>query len=315
MEDAASGSGSRAVEDTASPPPPPPPHTKTGPPPPSHTKTAPPPHTKTAPPPHTKTALPPHTTTAPPPPPPPRTTAPPPPANAPRLTAPPPRTTAPPPPANAPLPTSAAGDSIPPCPAEAKQWFKDVYKEITAKDLGDSYNAVLRLLIDLERVYRWEVGAVRGLSTTNRPQQVATWVNLGRGGRGGWISNGVGPPIESLTIFDDLWWKWWGGMQPEWRVADAGTPGRFTRDRYPTKKADWACLRHPGKNGFLTVVATLYWWGKATDRERNSEDRASWAEAVTDVKWILRGLLAAQRGDSDGGDGGTENETDQLSSE
>ncbi|KAJ7664353.1 hypothetical protein DFH06DRAFT_986198 [Mycena polygramma] len=272
MEDAASGSGSRAVEDTASPPPPPPPHTKT----------APPPHTKTAPPPPANARLPP--------PPPPRTTAPPPPANAPR-------------------------DSIPPCPAEAKQWFKDVYKEITAKDLGDSYNAVLRLLIDLERVYRWEVGAVRGLSMTNRPQQVTTWVNLGRRGRGGWISNGVGPPIESLAIFDDLWWKWWGGMQPEWRVADAGTPGRFTRDHYPTKKADWACLRHPGKNGFLTVVATLYWWGKATDRERNGEDRASWAEAVTDVKWILRGLLAAQRGDSDGGDGGTENETDQLGSE
>ncbi|KAJ7666206.1 hypothetical protein DFH06DRAFT_947253, partial [Mycena polygramma] len=166
------------------------------------------------------------------------------------------------------------------------------YAEVSKKDLGDSFNAVLRLFIELERGYGWTVGAVRGLSPTNRPSQVASWVSLGHGGRGGWISNGVGPKIESLAVFDRAWWAWWKELQPKWRGQDGGRPGRFTRDTYPPRRKDnWSSLRHPGQNGILSLVATLYWWGKAVEQMGEREDRESWAEAVTDVKWMLRGLL------------------------
>ncbi|KAJ7649147.1 hypothetical protein DFH06DRAFT_918972, partial [Mycena polygramma] len=212
-----------------------------------------------------------------------------------------PNDTAPPvPPNGAPAPPNIAppplndtspANGAPAPPNEAEAWFKARYAEVSKKDLGDSFNAVLRLFIELERGYRWTVGAVRGLSSTNRPSQVASWVSLGRGGRGGWISNGVGPKIVSLAVFDAAWWAWWKELQPKWRVQDGGRPGRFTRDTYPPRrKENWSSLRHPGQNGVLSLVATLYWWGKAVEQAGEREDRESWAEAVTDVKWMLRGL-------------------------
>jgi hypothetical protein len=60
-------------------------------------------------------------------------------------------------------------------------------------------------------------------------------------------------------------------------------------------KEDWAPLRHPGQNGALGIVATLYWWGKKVAEGGEREDHESWAEAVRDVKWMLNGLLAAER--------------------
>ncbi|KAJ6450441.1 hypothetical protein C8R47DRAFT_937340, partial [Mycena vitilis] len=228
------------------------------------------------------------------PPPPPPQTAPP---RPPPRTSPPPipsrqeqpsGTSRPPPPSRTDQPTA-----IPGCPTDAAAWFSAIYREISVQALGDSYNAVLSLLIELERGYGWKLGAPRGLTAANRPGQVSTWVGLGRGARGGWISNGVGPQIDSLAVYDAAWWKWWGGMQPTWRKKDAGKPGRFTREAYPTgaqaNKAAWASLRHLGQNGVVTLAATLYWWGKAV-KAGGAEDRESWAEAVTDVKWMLRGL-------------------------
>ncbi|KAJ7735077.1 hypothetical protein DFH07DRAFT_967307 [Mycena maculata] len=43
------------------------------------------------------------------------------------------------------------------------------------------------------------------------------------------------------------------------------------------------------------LIATLYWWGVKLGKEGGQEERESWVEAVTDVKWMLHGLLAAEK--------------------
>ncbi|KAJ7678248.1 hypothetical protein DFH06DRAFT_975852 [Mycena polygramma] len=240
-----------------------------------------------------------------PPPPPPNIQPPPPPPNT-QPAPPPPNIQPPPPPPNMQPPLR----DIPPCPSDASAWFQGVYGEITKAELGDTYNGLLRLLIGVERSYGFIVGSPRGLTSTNRPIQVSKWVGQGRGLRGGWMSNGVGPTIDSVAVFDAEWWKWWGAMQPGWRVKDVGTPGRFTRGTYAAAdKANWASLRHPGQNGIVSLVATLYWWGKAVQKG-GREERESWAEAVADVKWMVKGLLKVV----EEGGGETENESDQLRS-
>ncbi|KAJ6493870.1 hypothetical protein DFH09DRAFT_946897 [Mycena vulgaris] len=238
----------------------------------------------------------------PPPPPPPPPNMPPPPPNAPP---PPPLPAqqkapdAPPPPPNAPPPRSqkeSNDDVIPPCPPDAPSWFKAVYREILGelmgKNLGGIFHSLLRVFVQIERGHKWQkIG--RKLSTVNRPSEVGTWVTAGRGGQGGATAKGVGPAMRAIAVFEREWWVWWGGLQPPWRVADRGKPGRFARDVYPTPSGEnWDTLCHPGQNGLLCLVASLYWWGKTVVGGERKE-REGWAEAVIDVKWMLKGLVAA----------------------
>ncbi|KAJ7021244.1 hypothetical protein C8F04DRAFT_1274013 [Mycena alexandri] len=100
-----------------------------------------------------------------------------------------------------------------------------------------------------------------------------------------------GPTIESLAVYDERWWKWWGTLQPEWRVGEEGKAGRFARASYPPHAREkWASLRLPGPNGLLGVVATLYWWGKVVKEKGEQKDTESWGEAVADVEWMVKGL-------------------------
>ncbi|KAK6977646.1 hypothetical protein R3P38DRAFT_2580004 [Favolaschia claudopus] len=136
---------------------------------------------------------------------------------------------------------------------------------------------------DLEKEYKWK-GGQKGLSTRYRPPQVASWITAGRGG--------VGPTLSDIGGYDESWWKWWAGLQPAWRVLDAERAGRFQREVYPEGggEENWQTLRFPGNNGALSLVASLYWWGKRMD-----EKQQSWEEAVTDVTWVLAGLVEAEK--------------------
>ncbi|KAJ7921971.1 hypothetical protein B0H13DRAFT_1604071 [Mycena leptocephala] len=187
--------------------------------------------------------------------------------------------------------------AIPPCPPEAPKWFTATYDQVTREDLGDSFNALLRVFAEIERSYRWEQGGKAGLGVANQPSAVADWIAAGRGGRGGPQANGRGPEIGNLAVFGTTWWDWWGRLQPDWRTRDGGNVSRFERAAYPgATKENWRKLRVPGQNGVLSVVASLYWWGKKCRVAGEREDRESWAEAVSDVKWMLNGLLAAEGG-------------------
>ncbi|KAK6992993.1 hypothetical protein R3P38DRAFT_3224405 [Favolaschia claudopus] len=182
----------------------------------------------------------------------------------------------------------------PECPDDAATWFREVYPQITFKKLGDNFNALLVALTELERAYKWEKLA-SGLGTTSRPTQIYLWVRAGRGLRGGPMSQGAGPTIGSVVKFEQTWWAWWEGLQPPWRKREPGIPKRFERVSYPeARRENWESLRAPGPNGALNLVASLYWWGVKLIAVVDSEEKRDWVEAVTDLKWMLRGLCAAE---------------------
>ncbi|KAJ7774630.1 hypothetical protein DFH07DRAFT_952342 [Mycena maculata] len=105
---------------------------------------------------------------------------------------------------------------IPPCPSNAAAWFVTVYPEISRMDLGVTFNALLKVLIELEEAYNWANPGGKGLGTMNRLAQIAAWVAAGWGSRGGSVANGVGPPIRSIASFATAFWQWWGQLQPRW---------------------------------------------------------------------------------------------------
>ncbi|KAJ7722420.1 hypothetical protein B0H16DRAFT_1264795, partial [Mycena metata] len=187
-------------------------------------------------------------------------------------------------------------ESIPPCPADAAAWFSAAYRDITKVDVGGNFNALLGVFCELERAYKWEKGRKnKELGKVNRPPAASDWISRARGSRARPESNTV-PKIASLAVYEREWWSWWATLQPAWRVQDAGRPNRFARETYPTPKPEnWDPLRVPGQNGILTVVATLYWWGLKNLEIGEREDKESWVEAVADVKWMVKGMLAAER--------------------
>jgi hypothetical protein len=168
------------------------------------------------------------------------------------------------------------------------------------RDLGGSYNSLLTVWCDLERAFKWEKAGGKtawNVKVAIRPGALDKWVKAGR--KRGEIGNGVGPGIGAVSVFDAAWWRWWAKIQPSWRLKDNRRPDRFLRDSYPEVTAtNWATMCFPGPNGALSFVATLYWWGMAVEERGEREDRESWVEAVREVKWVLKGLLAAESGSS-----------------
>ncbi|KJA13205.1 hypothetical protein HYPSUDRAFT_151852, partial [Hypholoma sublateritium FD-334 SS-4] len=65
------------------------------------------------------------------------------------------------------------------------------------------------------------------------------------------------------------------------------------RARTPTFRAeiknDWECLRRPGINGLLSVIAALFFWGCTAQKLPNAG--VAWLEAVDDVSYSIAQLL------------------------
>ncbi|KAJ7702594.1 hypothetical protein B0H16DRAFT_1347527, partial [Mycena metata] len=177
-------------------------------------------------------------------------------------------------------------------------WFESTYAQISKVQVGGVFNSLLASYTELERCYGWKKGGGNSSlgKKDDRPSQLSQWVGVGRGSRGGKMATD-GPEIPSLAIYGTKWWNWWGTLQPEWREAAVGKPGRFSRTSYPPKTPEnWVKLRLPGPNGMLGVVATLYWWGKKLKEGGGQrEDEEDWVEAVRDAKWMMNGLLAAEK--------------------
>ncbi len=71
---------------------------------------------------------------------------------------------------------------------------------------------------------------------------------------------GAMPILEADTVneYETERCNWWEGMQPLWREQD--TSGKFKHGMY---EEDWVELDFGGTNGWLGVVASLFWWRMA----------------------------------------------------
>ncbi|KAJ7149518.1 hypothetical protein C8R43DRAFT_887918 [Mycena crocata] len=205
--------------------------------------------------------------------------------------------------------------SPPPCPPKAPQWFRENYEVVTAEQMGASFNALLTLLVAIEKGHNWKTSS-RGLTALGRPKEVSAWMAAGRGLRGG--VGAMGPKFPTLTSktveeYAEKYRLWWASSQPKWRVT-AGTSVLLRdagmRDNSPAK--EWLPLRAPGQNGVFLAVLMLYWWRRELPADRAQDE---WEDAVADVQFVFKGLNALQRREAGGNAGGTDLETDELRSE
>ncbi|KAJ7050766.1 hypothetical protein C8F01DRAFT_1000131 [Mycena amicta] len=156
-----------------------------------------------------------------------------------------------------------------------EEFERRYWDELTGTTLGERYRGLLERWISLESAYRWQAGDVY-FPAGRRVRQVTHWVQNYRLGGPGITS------IPNTDVFGKQWWVWWIKAQPDWRIVD-GDPIRADAEGRP-----WGSMVCPGKNGILSVVASLYWWGSAL--KRLGKVSQSWLNAVEDVAWVMEQL-------------------------
>ncbi|PBK66558.1 hypothetical protein ARMSODRAFT_890310 [Armillaria solidipes] len=120
------------------------------------------------------------------------------------------------------------------------------------------------------------------LPSEGRPPEVASWIKFYRR---------IHPDITpgELQRFADEWWSWWKGMQPAWQsVDDVVSP---LGDEYRVRLGgDWEVLLKRGKNGHVSPLAGLAWWGDLVGDD--VELKREWALALEKCHHALLNLLA-----------------------
>ncbi|KAJ7813580.1 hypothetical protein B0H13DRAFT_1665339 [Mycena leptocephala] len=214
------------------------------------------------------------------------------------------------------LPPSSSGASIPPCPADAPEWFQLAHEAITVVSLGRPFNLLLAKWMELEATYKYRQSG-KAIPAQERPKELTTWIGAGRGRRGGPNADGPKFSPESAAQYGKVWWRWWQSLQPPFRNLSERPWTRQQATVLSSSPKDWVRLRNPGPNGMFIVILGLYWWGRETAKA-DEKDRALWKEAISDVEWICECLIMVEEGEVEvkaRALGETDIETDQLRSE
>ncbi|KAF9501279.1 hypothetical protein BDN71DRAFT_1426888 [Pleurotus eryngii] len=112
--------------------------------------------------------------------------------------------------------------------------------------------------------------------------------------------------IDDRDKFGSTWWKWWKSMQPSWRDIDEDIELQRRHQDYHLSVCHapgaWSSMDKPGQNSFLSVVASLAWWGRAfTNAHPDAnwmmvdEDVPTWILAARDVVWVMECILASHQ--------------------
>ncbi|KAJ7074435.1 hypothetical protein C8F01DRAFT_970742 [Mycena amicta] len=162
-----------------------------------------------------------------------------------------------------------------PCPEDASDWVSAVWPEIAGERVATSYAKLLEAFVAFERAHGWSEGE-RALSATARPKQVKEWIRADR--------KATPRMIKLHKRFEEEFWTWWKFLQPQWRKAKTSWPAMDAVQEEDDGES-WAVLTVPGKNGLVSVVAALYWWGR--DDSISGSPSPAWSSAVKDVTWAL----------------------------
>ncbi|KAJ7265598.1 hypothetical protein C8J57DRAFT_1069201 [Mycena rebaudengoi] len=169
--------------------------------------------------------------------------------------------------------------SLVPCPAKAAEWFCHARLELTRRDLGPHFAAILNAWTRIEAASRFE-HSESNLPHKGRPAQVGRWTAAQRRARPADIS------ITDLAKYAVQWRAWWGSLQPVWRSK--GVDGQW--DIGGSYGSEWGDLFQWGVNGVLSLLAALYFWGCAVLDVPEANEAQVWELEVQDVGWMLEGL-------------------------
>jgi hypothetical protein len=189
-----------------------------------------------------------------------------------------------PPPKAPPLPTSfdlPDSSDWPPHMVDANHYLTKDSSAIgggsaaSPRDWGGGWLACVQEFVNFQRGAGFpDVGPSFPPATDTRPPEIAAWMKNRRPWRD--------VEIADVEEFRRKWCTWWNSLQPSSRISE--TKGETLP---PTVDMDWSRLQKPGKNGFLLIMLSLVWWGKASNRDE------AWSTAIADVSTVLRCLQGA----------------------
>ncbi|KJA12644.1 hypothetical protein HYPSUDRAFT_152312 [Hypholoma sublateritium FD-334 SS-4] len=140
--------------------------------------------------------------------------------------------------------------------------------------LGPEWDGLLRSWLQFEQDAGFDDGP--RLGTRHRPHLIADWIQRAR-------KPTYKCEIKNVDKFAGEFDTWWRGLQPDWRLDDASNLLRRDGD-------DWECLRCPGVNGLLSVLAALFFWGCHAQRGA-APFKVRWLTALRDVSYVIGRLL------------------------
>jgi len=121
------------------------------------------------------------------------------------------------------------------------------------------------------------------LPTAGRPAEIVWWTSRARPSDIPNLLDGS----RTFKAFTDLVLRWWGSIQPSWRVFEQGKASRDV-------KGSWEDLYAPRINGILNVVILAYWWVSILDNDEPEDGvREDYEFFADDVAWVLSKLLTA----------------------
>jgi len=168
------------------------------------------------------------------------------------------------------------GSSSSPSPSVVDPpWLTSALSMLGSEELGEGWKSLIQTWANFERK---EDNCTPGvLGSTHRPAIVCDWIQRAR-------STSYRPVIKSTSEFQATFMKWWEGLQPDWRLS---TSGQIITSNV---SGDWGSLQRAGRNGILSVVAALFFWGLAL-KEAPDADRAGWNMASKDCLRVLNALI------------------------
>ncbi|KAI9068212.1 hypothetical protein FKP32DRAFT_1562193, partial [Trametes sanguinea] len=156
------------------------------------------------------------------------------------------------------------------------QWLREAFDHLEGQRLGRSFMRALEWWTVLERAYDFKSSS-KGLGAADRPPEIHHWLRVLR------RVLDKPPAIEDEEAYRTSWWKWWSGLQPDWRYRGDG-------DRLVIGgQGSWEALTQPGKNGILIILLSLSWWRSSA----TSATLDDWAAAVQDVGWVIQSMARA----------------------
>lgn len=152
-------------------------------------------------------------------------------------------------------------------------WAANALVMLTSQDLGPQWHLLLEAWLTFEEMHGFNEKKKPWLSSSGRPEVVGQWIKRGR-------SITWRPDAGTCANVESEFSSWWRSLQPSWRGKDSTGLRR-------NGGGDWDVLRCSGINGFLSVIAALFFWAH---NDFDSAPSPAWDTAVGDVLYALQML-------------------------
>ncbi|GAW04662.1 hypothetical protein LENED_006467 [Lentinula edodes] len=160
----------------------------------------------------------------------------------------------------------------------ARRWFPSAFEYLN-QDISKEYVDLLRIWVEFERARDW-TSSNRSLDRRDRPKVLSKWITNCRYER-----SGNEPDLtkkDDLVQFSKSFTRWWDNLRRPHSSAEIAA-----RD---TQKG-WQSLDRSGKNGWLSVLACLKWWGMAlTEKDKLGPLGDEWRNIIKDALLVLSEL-------------------------